>query len=188
MTGLPDALSALVRASNAIVADAAMPFARLLGTKPVSGVGRRVSLELTRAKQPCDLTPGTRDLSSDVEDDEPLGSARRFGGDFLVLLAADEGGTYGRFFGDASTPRIGLCRRHEHVRRLLAILVANLDPGAEADHTVLGGQVLDRLGGREQCAQLANAPFEQGERVHRIAQVEVLGGIVAASAGVAPSC
>src|SRR6266508_3748980 len=58
MTGWPCALSALVRASSAIVADAAMPSARLLGLNPRAAgepISGRRARRAFRARLACQL-------------------------------------------------------------------------------------------------------------------------------------
>ena len=94
----------------------------------------------------------------------------------------------GRLLGNAAAARVGLGRRHQQVGRFLAVLMANLDLGAQADDAVARGVVFDRLGGGQQRAQLADAALEQRQRVHRVAQVQILGRIVATGAGVSQTC
>ncbi len=47
--------------------------------------------------------------------------------------------------------------------------------------------LVDRLSRGEQRAQFADTPFEQSQRVHRVAQVKVLCRIVATGSGIAES-
>src|SRR5439155_20501865 len=88
-----------------------------------------------------------RGWSSDVEDDQALGAARRVGGDLFVLLFPDESAADRRLLRDASTTWVGLRWRDQQVGRFFAIGVANLDLGAEANDAVARRTIFDRLGG-----------------------------------------
>src|SRR5215207_1464136 len=62
--------------------------------------------------------------------------------------------------------------------------MADLDPGTQTRDAV-ARMLLDRLSRRQQRSQLADAAFEQRQGVHGIAEVEILGRVVAACARVA---
>src|SRR5438270_13259989 len=123
--------------------------------------------------------------SGDVEDGEPFWAAGCLGSDLFVLLLADERSADRRLLGNAPAPWIGFGRRDEHVGSLFAIFVANLDSHPQANDAVASRHVFDWLGDRQERAKLTDAAFEERQRVHGVAQVEILGGIVAAGSGIA---
>jgi hypothetical protein len=62
--------------------------------------------------------------------------------------------------------------------------VTNSDARPESDDAVARRTVFKWFGGCQQRAQFANANLEQSQRVHRVAEIEVFGRIIATGSSI----